>query len=92
MAAIDRLATGTGTTPSSDVTVDPGDSLTIGLKGVTPPNIPAGAKVYVYCKDEVGSYWRWDILTTAKPAVVLSAGVWRFARAAGSASCGVYSA
>lgn len=81
------LSTGTGTTPSSDITVDPGDNLTVGLKGIT-----GDAKVFVYAKDEVGSYHRWEILTAAKPAVVLSAGVYRFARSAGSTSVGVFSA
>lgn len=86
------LATGVGAANSSDVVVSVGAPLTVSLKSGSAPRVGA-ALVYILLKDDAGAYWRVDVLTPSKPAVIVSgAGTYRFNRPASSASCGVFSA
>lgn len=77
---------------SGDVVVGAGDELTVALKGEEDP-LPRNAVVKVQLKDDDGNYWTVDSLKTAKPALVIRAGTWRFARVASvRAPVGVFSA
>lgn len=87
--ATEILATGTSDAASSDVTVASGSQLTVALKGASPPT--AGSLVEVQIKDDGGAYVMIDQLTQQRPALVVSAGVYRFVRH-GGVSCGVFSA
>lgn len=84
------LATNTTAASSSDVIVAAGAFLTVGLKDADGDQVDHTVKVYVELKDDAGQYNKVDTLTGVRPALVLSAGTWRFSRPAG-ASCGVFS-
>ncbi len=85
------LAVGTTAANSSDVTVDPGDTLTVCLKDAAGADVALSACVHILLKDDAGQYFRFDSLTGDKPALVLvGAGTYRFSRKAGT-SCGVFS-
>lgn len=90
MAAANILTTGVSTADSSDVTVAAGEELTVSLKGAD-GRLNHSATVTVSLKDDGGAYWPVDKLTANRPALVLSAGTWRFSRGSG-VSCGVFSA
>lgn len=82
------LAPGTGDTDSDDVVVT--SELTVALNGEG-GGIAKGASVNISLKDAAGNYWPVDRLTVNRPALVLSAGTWRFSRGSGP-PCGVFSA
>lgn len=88
--ATEILAVGQTEANSGDVTVDAGDQLTVALKGVE-ERFARNALVYVQLKDDDAAYHTVDTLKADKPALVLSAGTWRFSRRAGE-PCGVFSA
>lgn len=80
------MTTGSGPADSSDVVVDPGDELGVGLKGAA-----WGAVVNISIKDDGGAYVLVDGLTQGSPATVLKGGfTYRFSRV-GTAACGVFS-
>lgn len=85
------LAVGTTAANSSDVAVAAGDQLTVCLKDAAGPGVLSSALVRVQLKDDAGQYFTVDSMSGARPALVIAAGTWRFARVAG-ASCGVFSA
>lgn len=86
------LAVGNTAADSVDVVVAAGSTLTVALKDAAGPGAGGdGGLVDVKLKDDVGQYFRVDQLNDGRPALVLSAGTWRFSRLAG-ANCGVFSA
>lgn len=89
--ATEILAVGMDAADSSDVTVASGDVLTVAVKDVAPPLVDQNALVDVQLKDDDDNYFNIDILEAGRPALVLSAGTYRFSRRAGG-SCGVFSA
>lgn len=85
------LAVGTTAADSSDVVVAAGATLAVSLKDAAGPNVLGGALVHIALKDDAGQYFRFDRLTTGRPALALVApGTYRFSRVAGT-SCGVFS-
>lgn len=83
------LATGTNSTPSSDVTVT--STLAVALKGVDAGPPDAGAAVDIELKDDAGAYSKVGRLTSADPsAVIMAPGTYRFTRV-GGVKCGVFS-
>lgn len=85
------LAAGVTAANSSDVVVSAGDELTVALKGETTLVLPGNGVVDVQLKDDGGKYFTVDVLKPSRPALILGAGTYRFARRAGG-SCGVFSA
>lgn len=88
--ATEILAIGQDEANSGDVTVAAGDTLTVALKGLD-GTFPRNAVVYVQLKDDDAAYHTVDSLKSARPALVITAGSWRFSRKAGE-PCGVFSA
>lgn len=85
--ATQLLAAGTTAADSADVTVVAGTPITVALKAAAD-----GAEVAVKLKDDGAAYNIVGRLTSAQPALMVSApGTYRFSRIAG-ASCGVFSA
>jgi hypothetical protein len=85
------LAVGTTAADSADVFVDSGSQLTVALKDAAGSLVDSTCVVQVMLKDDDGAYFRIGQLSAAQPSMVLSAGVYRFTRAAGAA-CGVFGA
>lgn len=82
--ATEILAVGTNTTPSSDLLVEDGNSVTVALKG-------ANGHVEIQLKDGGGDYHSVKALTPATPWAVLDApGTYRFVRRAGGNGVGVF--
>lgn len=84
------LAVGATAVDSADVVVAAGDLLTVALKDAAGPTLQGSANVSVQLKDDAGQYFTVDHLSASQPALVLSAGTWRFSRPVGE-SCGVFS-
>lgn len=89
--ATEILAVGTDAANSSDVVVAAGDQLTVALKDAASPIVAGNALVDVQLKDDDNNYFNADLMDSSRPALVIGAGTWRFARRAGG-SCGVFSA
>jgi hypothetical protein len=88
--ATEILAIGQTEANSADVTVAAGDTLTVALKGLA-GTFPRNAVVHVQLKDDDNAYNTVDTLKSSRPALVITAGSWRFSRRAGE-PCGVFSA
>lgn len=84
------LAVNTTAADSADVVVAANEELTVALKDAAGPTIDQNAIVDVKLKDDAGLYFRVTTLEHDKPALVITAGTWRFSRRAGG-SCGVFS-
>lgn len=82
------LAVGTDAADSADVVVADGEELTVSLKDTGGPYVVA--RVDILLKDDDGLYFNVAQLSHRQPALVLTAGTWRFSRLAGR-SCGVFS-
>lgn len=82
------LAVDTTDANSADVVVAANEELTVCIKDAAGP--VTGGRIDILLKDDGGQYFLVDTLTAQQPALVLSAGTWRFTRYAG-ASCGVFS-
>lgn len=81
------IATAATAADSSDVVIADGETLTVGLKGLT----AADSRVRILLKDDAGAYNDVGELNAYVPALVLAApGTYRFTRVAGG-TCGVFS-
>jgi len=86
--ATEILATASTAADSSDMIIDVGTPVTVGLKGMT----DSEALVHISIKDDGGAYNVVGKLTSAECVVVIDGpGTYRFSRVAGH-TCGVYSA
>lgn len=85
MAAANLIADGTGLANSVDVVV--ASTLAVSLK-----DYASDAIVYVFLKDDAGSYQQIGALTSSRPSTSITApGTYRLTRPASSGSCGVFS-
>lgn len=84
----ERLAVGTDGEDSADFTVAANEEATVCLKDAEGPVV--SGRVDIMLKDDDGQYFTVDSLTAQQPALVLTAGTWKFRRVQGG-SCGVFS-
>jgi hypothetical protein len=84
------LAIGNTAADSADQVVGPGATLTVCLKSAT--GLADPSCIFIQLKSDSGQYFVVDRLTPFKPALmIMAAGTYRFSRAAGKESYGVFS-